>query len=345
MMNKIKTALMQKQSPAKTNKMLLMSETEFFDKIIETGHPFRKVSKLIDFNVLAEPLRGFYSSLGRTGVDVEKGLKCLIVQFWENLSDREMEYAVKGTMAVRWFCGFNLTEETPDHTYFCKLRKRLGTKRIANIFKALNKTLEGYGMFGNVFKFIDASAIVTKKALWKERDKAIADGEEKLNNLNVEKYAADKQARWGAKSKNNIWFGYKRHASVDMRYGLIEKLAVTPANVIDYRATKSICPRQGMVFADKLYDCKEADKWIKANNCQTATIRKRNNKQKNRDLDRWRSGVRMPFEGVFSKLNKRARYRGKAKVAMQCFLEAICHNLKKAVKILPQNPVPIIIKS
>jgi len=327
---------------AQTQKMLLATEKELFDKLVDQDHPFRELSGLVDFRQLVEPLRGFYSSLGRTGVDIEKGFKCLIVQYWENLSDREMENAVKGTMPVRWFCGFSLTEETPDHTYFCKLRKRLGTKRIANIFKALNKILEGYGMFGNVFKFIDASAIVTKKALWKERDKAIADGEEKLNNLNIKKYAADKQARWGAKSKNNIWFGYKRHASVDMRYGLIDKLAVTPANVVDFKVTKSICPKQGMVFTDKLYDCKESDKWIKANNCYAATIRKNNNKQKNRDLDRWRSKVRMPFEGVFSKLNKRARYRGQAKVTMQCFLEAICHNLKKAVKILPSKElIPI----
>jgi len=325
-----------------TKKMLLATEEEIFKKTVSEDHPFRELNKLVNFTGLAEPLRGFYKTLGRTGIDVEKGIRALIVQYWEDLSDREMENAVQSNMAVRWFCKFSLQEETPDHTYFCKLRKRLGTKRIANLFKQTNKILEGYGMFGNVFKFIDASAIVTKKALWKERDKAIADGEEKLNNLNVEKYAADKQAKWGAKSKNNIWFGYKRHTSVDMRYGLIDKVAVTPANVLDFKVTKSICPSQGMIFADKLYDCKEADKWIKVNNCQTATIRKRNNKQKNRDLDRWRSSVRMPFEGVFSKLNKRARYRGQAKVAMQCFLEAICHNLKKAVKILPQlETIPI----
>lgn len=270
-------------------------------------------------------------------MDIEKGFKCLIVQYWEDFSDREMEMAVKYNLVVRWFCGFSLlNEETPDHTYFCKLRKRLGTKRIANIFKTLNGILEGYGMFGNVFKFIDAAAIVAKKALWKERDKAIADGEERLNNLNLKKYAADKQARWGAKSKKDIWFGYKRHTSVDMRYGLIDKVAVTPANVVDFRVMKNICPKQGMIFTDKLYDCEEADKWIKANNCYAGTIRKNNNRNKNRDLDRWRSQVRMPFEGVFSKLNKRARYRGQGKVTMQCFLEAICYNLKKAVKTLPR---------
>jgi IS5 family transposase len=192
------------------------------------------------------------------------------------------------------------------------------------------------GLFGNVFTFIDASSIITKTALWEERDKAIKDGEEKLNNMVVNNYSADKEAKWGAKSKKNIWFGYKRHNSVDMRHGLINKVAVTPANVPDYKVVKNITPKQGMVFMDKGYDYKEADNWIKANGCALATLRKNNSKQKNHDLDRWISSIRMPFESTFSKQCKRAKYRGQAKVLFQCFGEALVHNLKKAVTVLPR---------
>jgi transposase, IS5 family len=331
---------MQKRD-TQTQKMLHATEKELFEKTVPLDHPFRELEKLVNFSELVEPLRGFYQTLGRTGVDVEKGFRALIVQFWEDLSDRQMESAVQSNMAVRWFCKFSLDEDTPDHTYFCKLRKRLGTKRIADIFKKINKILEGYGMFGNVFTFVDASAIITKKALWEERDKAIAEGQETLNNLNVEKYAKDKDAKWGRKSKTKVWFGYKRHEAVDTRYGLKKKVVVTPANVLDYEVMKSVCPDQGMVLMDKLYDVGVADKWVQAKGCHAATIRKKNNKQKNRDLDRWRSSVRMPFEGAFSKTRKRAKFRGLEKVTMQCFFEAICHNLKKAVATLPRNPVPI----
>jgi hypothetical protein len=52
-------------------------------------------------------------------------------------------------------------------------------------------------------------------------------------------------------------------------------------------------------------------------------------KRKNNDLDRWRSSVRAPFEGVFSKFEKRARYRGHAKVQFQFFMDAIVHNVKR----------------
>ena len=327
------------QLPDKTEKILLSTEQEIFDQLVGVDHPFRTISALINMTELVEPLRECYSDLGRSGFDIESGYKALLIQFWENYSDRQMEKALKENIAIRWFCGFALTAATPDHTYFCKLRARLGTKRIADTFNAVNKTLENYGLFGNVFTFIDASAIITKTALWEERDRAIKDGETTLNNAVVKKYAADSQARWGAKGKNKIWFGHKRHDAVDMRFGLIRKTAITPANVPDFKAMKNVVPNGGMVFMDKIYDCQEVNRLLKANGCSAGTIRKNNNKTKDNDLDRWRSRIRMPFEGTFSKLARRARYRGVAKVALQNFLEATVHNMKKMVAVLARPPV------
>jgi len=331
---------MQKYSE-KTSAMVMKTETEVFDLIVPVDHPFRRLNSILNFSDLVCPLRSLYSDLGTTGLDVEKGFRALLIQFWENYSDREMERCLRENLAVRFFCGFGLTEETPVYSYFTKLRSRIGAEKLADMFNKINEQLRQAGLFGDVFTFIDASAIVTKTALWEERDEAIKNGEEKLNNTNVQKYAADKDARWGVKSKNNIWYGYKRHHAVDMRFGLINKLAVTPANVLDFETVKNVCPKQGMVFMDKLFDCKKSYFWLKANNCFPATVMKRNNKNKNRDLDNWRSKTRMPFEGNFSKLNHRARYRGQTKVLFQCLAEAICHNLKKAIKILPNNSIQL----
>lgn len=319
----------------KTIKMITTTEEEIMEKLVKSDHAFRKLSRMVDFEKLISPYRELYSSIGAEGVDVIKGFKALLIQFWENYSDREMEKVLQENVAVKWFCGFELTEKTPDHSYFGRLRKRLGAENIADIFNSVNAVLRGKGLFGDVFKFIDASTIITKTALWEERDRAIKNGEEKLNNSNVEKYSADKDARWGAKSKNHIWFGFKRHCNVDMRHGLIDKLTVTPANVLDFQVLEDICPKNAMVFMDKLYDTKKCDLILSANGCAAGTIRKNNNKNKNRDLDKWRSKARMPFEATFSKLNKRARYRGKVKVLFQCFAEAITYNLKKTIGILP----------
>jgi IS5 family transposase len=322
------------QTPAdKTGKMIFATtEEELFNSVIDSNHPFRIINNLLDFEALTEPMRACYSTLGANGIDVTRGVKALMIQFWENYSDREMEKAIKENLAIRWFCGFGLSEKTPDYSYFSKLRKRIGTKRIADLFKTINNVFESYGLFGNTFTFVDASSIITKTALWKERDEALADGEEKLNNAIVEKYAADKDARFGSKSKRIHWFGYKRHEAVDMRHGLVRKVAVTSAEILDFQAVKSVLPKVGAVLMDKGYDTIETDNALRARGLHAMTLRKNNNKKKNKDFDRWVSKRRMPFECSFSKVEKRARYRGRAKVTLQCFLEAIVHNMKKAIR-------------
>ena len=121
-----------------------------------------------------------------------------------------------------------------------------------------------------------------------------------------------------------------------MRYGLITKTTITPANVLDFQVVEQICPKQGYIFMDKLYDTKKTDQKIRTSGCSPGTIRKNNNPHKNYDLDRWRSRIRMPYEATFSKLPKRARYRGQTKIGFQNFGQSICYNLKKAIQYLPE---------
>lgn len=185
-------------------------------------------------------------------------------------------------MGFRWFCGFKIDDETPDHSYFSRMRTALGTKRIGKIFNKIKRKAEDAGVLRKVFTFVDSSAIVTKETTWRERDKAIQEGEEKLNNENVEKYSADKDAKFGCKGKDKFWYGYKRHIGVDMGSGLIKKVAVTPANTTDENGFKHICPDEGMVFGDKGYCLKKAQNEIKARGCHSGAILKNNMKGKDK---------------------------------------------------------------
>ncbi|MDN3503978.1 MAG: transposase [Rhabdochlamydiaceae bacterium] len=71
------------------------------------------------------------------------------------------------------------------------------------------------------------------------------------------------QARIGCKGNEKYWYGYKRNLSVCRKFGLISKVAVTPANVTDSQALKHLCPEYGLVFADKGYCDKFAGMTIK----------------------------------------------------------------------------------
>ena len=199
---------------------------------------------------------------------------CLLLQFVEDLSDRELEKFLKENNASKWFCQFGLTDKTPDHTVFTRVREKIGTNKLSKIFHLLRDQLKAQGYVSEVFTFVDATHLITKATLWKERDKLIelrlekfskqtspakkaeekdkiiSEKLEKLNNKNVSKLAVDKDARFGAKSKNKFWYGYKKHVSVDMQSGMINKVAITHANVIDSKGFKHVAPKQGAVHGE-----------------------------------------------------------------------------------------------
>lgn len=186
-----------------------------------------------------------------------------------------------------------------------------------------------------VFSFVDASQLIAKATLWQERDKAIKEKYDKLNNEVLPKVAHDTQARIGCKGKDKYWYGYKKHVSVDMQSGLINKVAVTPANLTDAKGLKHVCPERGAIYADKAYCVKSAKIAAARKNCHLAAIKKNNMCGKNRDQDRWYSGIRSPYERVFSQQNKRVRYCAIAKNQFNAFMEAICFNLKRLTVLDP----------
>ena len=50
----------------------------------------------------------------------------------EDLSDRELERYCQENTGSKWFCGFQLTENTPDHSVLLQGRVNcIGTKRLS----------------------------------------------------------------------------------------------------------------------------------------------------------------------------------------------------------------------
>jgi hypothetical protein len=98
-------------------------------------------------------------------------------------------------------------------------KKRIETKRLSAIFNILRNQL-------------------------KEKDKAIKEKYKKLNNEILPKFAKDKQVNFGCKGGNKFWYGFKKHTSVDMQSGMINKVAITKASTIDSKGIKHLNTRK-----------------------------------------------------------------------------------------------------
>lgn len=303
------------------------------EQLVSANHTYRKLRQLLDFESIAKSVKVPASKVGANGYGKQRLVVCLILQFMEDLSDREFERFIAENNAAKWFCGFLLLEQTPDYTTICKFRNSIGTKQIGNLFNEVKRQMQDQSCCSEVFTFVDSTALISKLRLWDERDKAITAGYEKLNNKVLPEVATDSQAKIGAKSSKRFWYGFKKHVAVDMQSGMITKVAVTPANVTDADGTKHILPRSGAVTGDKGYV--GAIHEIRRRGLHPMIIKRNNMKDKNHELDRWISKLRCPFEGVFSKQNQRVRYKGVAKNQGAEFLYAIAHNFRRLLVLNP----------
>lgn len=299
------------------------------EELVSQNHQYRKFKELFNFEFIEAELKTVESPANYKGYGTSRLFKCLLLQFMEDLSDRELERYMGDSNAAKWFCDFSLTESTPDHTVFSKIRTKIGANKLSKIFSIFRDQLRSKGYMSEVFTFVDASHLISKASLWEERDEARRKKYEKLNNEILPKVAHDKQARIGCKGGNKFWYGYKKHVSVDMQSGLINKVAITPANVTDSQGFKHVCPKQGAVYADKGYCTSPAKTAARANKIHLGAVKKNNMPGKNYDLDKYYTKLRSPFERVFSQDNKRARYVGIAKNQFATFMNAICFNLKR----------------
>jgi len=304
------------------------------EQLVPEKHTYRKLKKLLDFDKIAKSVKIPVSEIGAIGFGRTRLTKCLVLQFMEDSSDREFERFIAENTAGKWFCGFGLLEKTPDYTTICKFRNLIGTKQMSRIFNEVKRQLQAQGHCSEVFTFIDATALVSKLSIWEERDEAIKKGYEKLNNeVLPEISTSDPEAKIGAKSGNKFWYGFKKHIGLDMQSGMINRVAVTPANVTDAVGAKHVMPRSGAACCDKGYIGAMPE--MQRRGVHAMVIKRENMKDKNVDLDKWITKLRSPYEGTFSKQRKRVRYKGVVKNQGAEFLYAIAFNFRRLLALNP----------
>ena len=112
------------------------------EQLVPQNHTYRRLKQLLNFNQITKSAKVKEHNLGTDGYGKERLIRCLILQFMEDLSDREFERFISENTAAKWFCEFSLLEKTPDFTTICKFRNSIGTKSKANLFNEVNANKE-----------------------------------------------------------------------------------------------------------------------------------------------------------------------------------------------------------
>lgn len=253
---------------------------EFMKKEVE-WEPFKEIIKSVFYDNKTQG--------GRPHTDELVLVRTLILQGLYGLSDPELEFQVNDRLSFRNFIGF--PESIPDFTTIWRLRDRLQkAEKDKAIWDELQRQIDSKGL--QIKKGVVQDATFVEADLGKKRyseEKKAKKESRKIEYTKKQLAHQDKDAKFAIKS-NQIHYGYKTHAKMDLDHDLIRSIEVTPANIHDnninliksgdvaayrdrgYSGTEINCPD----VIDKTMIRKDAKKeWVKATNKAISKIRVR----------------------------------------------------------------------
>jgi IS5 family transposase len=248
--------------------------------------------------------------------------KAMLLSIWYDLSDVKLAEALDDRASFRRFCGFSMSEPTPERTAFVRFRKAL-------VAHGLDKIL-----FDTITGQLKAKAIRVKTGTLVDATIIASASED------------DGEGHWVKHKGKPAVHGFKAHIGADADTALVEEIAVTPANINDGRAGPDALPDNcGEVFADSAYQGNHFGDAVRAKGGTPRIVATamwgRDEAETLAKLEAWNQPIhriRGRIEKIFGTWKRsyglrRMRWRGLAKAAVQIRLTAIAYNMKRALKI------------
>lgn len=200
-------------------------------------HPLRTVAREVDFSFVRREVAGLYGDRGNESVDPIVVLKLLFLQFFCDVSStRELMRQLPMRLDWLWFCGFDLTDEVPDHSVISKARTRWGREVFTSFFtRVLERCVEA-GLVGGDVVHVDASvneADASRDSIRRHLEligREMYDEEEDGPAPGTPVSSTDPGARLTRKNGRTV-LGYKDHRVIDDRCGIVTATITTPADV------------------------------------------------------------------------------------------------------------------
>ena len=331
----------------------------------EIGNRFKeetaydKVDKIIDWSRIDKVLKSKYkknkNAVGNPAYPALQMFKILLVQRWENLSDPQMEFALKDRLSVIRFVGLSISDPVPDHSTINRFRNELCRLQLyEKLLKEINNQLsqKGLKVSERKEKVIDVTVVKSsrrpRKVLKGEivEDRREGDSSSDSVSASVVEYSEDKEASW-LKKGNKYYYGHKASIIVDAE-GYFEGGMTFPANEGDVTKLQDTVEKVDLKEGEELY----GDKGFASNLNRHYLLengiidkimhKKPKGKEMHWLLKLWNksiSRVRYVVEqtiGLFKRHLEfsRFRYVGREKNDMELYLVGIVHNLKKASKMV-----------
>ena len=136
------------------------------DDLVPVGHFYRHLEAKLDLVFVRDLVRTTYKEIGRPSIDPQVFFKLQLVMFFEGIrSERELVRVAADRLSVRWYLGYNLDEELPDHSSLTRIRKRYGLAVFRRFFEAIVEQCREAGLVWGKELYFDATQVKANASL------------------------------------------------------------------------------------------------------------------------------------------------------------------------------------
>jgi transposase len=108
------------------------------EELVPQDHFYRHLETNLDLSFVREWVQELYAERGRPSIDPAIFFKLQLIIFFEGIrSERQLIETASLNLAHRWYLGYALDEELPDHSSLTRIRQRLGIEIFQRFFEKI----------------------------------------------------------------------------------------------------------------------------------------------------------------------------------------------------------------
>ena len=130
------------------------------EDLVPRDHFYRHLEAKLDLSFVREWVRELYAVRGRPGIDPVVFFKLQLVMFFEGIrSERQLIETASLNLAHRWYLGYALDEDLPDHSSLTRIRQRLGIDVFQRFFEKIVDLCQEAGLVWGRELYFDATRV------------------------------------------------------------------------------------------------------------------------------------------------------------------------------------------
>jgi len=281
------------------------------DCLVSEDHFLKRLERLVSFDFVRDITKDYYSHTGKPSIDPVVLVKMLLVGYLFDIrSERKLVEEISLNLAYRWYIGYDLDEEIPNHSIFSKARTRFGKKLFVDIFERILIRCIELGLVSSEGMLIDSTIVKANASdhsmvevnlspgqYWKSLDRSYRPKKKlvggrfagevdknkmgkrarDINRLSLRKKSTtDPDATITRKPGRESHLSYKAHIATDTN-GIITAVSASPSVLHDTGAVpdlveshEKILGTPSWIAADTKYGSEECLKYLQDKNIKTA---------------------------------------------------------------------------